>query len=378
MDFDLTPDQELLQQSVQRLLADTYAFDQRKQYLRSAAGWSGALWRQFADMGLLGLPFAADDGGFGGGAVEVMLTMESMGRVLSLEPYFATVILAGTCLRLGADPAQRARWLPALIDGRETFAFAHVERAARYNLAQVQTRAEYQGGAWRIHGRKDFVIHGDAADKFIVSARSAREPRDGAGISMFMVDAAAVRRRGYSTQDGTRAADLILDDVRVADQDLIGEPGGAMRLIDTVIDTGIAALAAEAVGVMTRAHELTVEYMKVRKQFGATIGSFQALQHRAVDMLVMIEQARSMAMYATMMSEQADPAKRRQAVSAAKAYVGRAGRFVGEQAIQLHGGIGVTEECAVGHYYRRLTMIDVLFGDSAHHLTQVANAGALP
>jgi pimeloyl-CoA dehydrogenase small subunit len=377
MNFDLTPDQELLQQSVQRLLDDTYAFDQRKRYLESAAGWSGALWRQFADTGLLGLPFTADDGGFGGGAVEIMLTMESMGRVLSLEPYFATVILAGTCLRLGADPAQRARWLPALIDGSETFAFAHVERAARYDLAQVGTRARYEGGAWRINGRKDFVIHGDTADKILVSARNAGVPRDG-GISMFMVDAAAVRRRGYSTQDGTRAADLIFDDVRVADQDLIGEPGGAMGLIDTVADTGIAALAAEAVGVMTRAHELTVEYMKVRKQFGTTIGSFQALQHRAVDMLVMIEQARSMAMYATMMSEHADAAKRGLALSAAKAYIGRAGRSVGEQAIQLHGGIGVTEECAVGHYYRRLTMIDVLFGDSAHHLTRVANAGELP
>jgi pimeloyl-CoA dehydrogenase small subunit len=378
MDFDLTPDQELLQQSVHRLLADTYAFDQRKQYLQSGAGWSGALWRQFADMGLLGLPFTAEDGGFGGGAVEIMLTMESMGRVLSLEPYFATVILAGTCLRLGADAAQRARWLPALIDGRATYAFAHVERPARYDLAQVQTRAQYQGGAWRIHGRKDFVIHGDSADKFIVSARNAGEPRDGDGISMFMVDAAAVRRRGYGTQDGTRAADLIFDDVRVADQDRIGEPGSAMGLIDAVADTGIAALAAEAVGVMTRAHELTVEYMKVRKQFGTTIGSFQALQHRAVDMLVMLEQARSMAMYATMMTEHADPAQRHLALSAAKAYIGRAGRFVGEQAIQLHGGIGMTEECAVGHYYRRLTMIDVLFGDSAHHLTRVANAGALP
>jgi len=378
MDFDLTPDQELLQQCVHRLLADTYAFDQRKQYLQSDAGWSRALWRQFAEMGLLGLPFAAADGGFDGGAVEIMLTMESMGRVLSLEPYFATVILAGTCLRRGADPAQRARWLPPLIDGRETFAFAHVERAARYDLARVETRAQYEGGAWRLHGRKDFVVHGDTADKFIVSARSGGEHRDAGGISLFVVDAAAVRRRGYSTQDGTRAADVIFDGVRVADQDLIGAPGGSMDLIDTVADIGMAALAAEAVGVMTRAHELTIEYMKARKQFGTTIGSFQALQHRAVDMLVMIEQARSMAMYATMMSEHADPAKRRQASSAAKAYIGRAGRFVGEQAIQLHGGIGVTEECAVGHYYRRLTMIDVLFGDSTHHLTRVANAGELP
>jgi len=378
MDFDLTPDQELLQQSIGRLLADTYAFDQRRQHLQSAAGWSRALWQQFADMGLLGLPFAADDGGFGGGAVEIMLIMESLGRVLSLEPYFSTVILAGSCLRLGADAAQRTRWLPPLIEGRETFAFAHVERAARYDLTHVKTRARYEDGAWRIDGRKDFVIHGDTADKLLVSARTAGGPRDADGISLFMIDAAALRRRGYPTQDGTRAADLVLDDVRVADRDVLGQPGAAMVLIDRVVDTAIAALAAEAVGAMTRAHELTVDYMKVRKQFGTTIGSFQALQHRAVDMLVMIEQARSMAMYATMMSEQADAAKRRQAVGGSKAFIGRAGRFVGEQAIQLHGGIGVTEECAVGHYYRRLTMIDVLFGDSAHHLGQVAAAGELP
>ena len=363
MDLDLTQDQELLQQSVQRVLADTYAFDQRKQYLQSPAGWSHALWRQFADLGLLALPFAADDGGVGGGPVEIMLTMESMGRVLSLEPYFATVILAGTCLRLGADPAQRARWLPALIEGRETFSFAHVERTARYDLAHVQTQAQYERGAWRIDGRKDFVIHGDSAARFVVSARTAGESSDREGLSLFMVDAAAVRRRGYLTQDGTRAADLLLDGVRVGDEDRIGEAGTGINLIDAVADFGVAALTAEAVGAMTRAHELTVEYLKVRKQFGTTIGSFQALQHRAVDMLVMIEQARSMAMYATMMLGHDDPAKRRQAVSAAKSYVGRAGRFVGEQAIQLHGGIGVTEECAVGHYYRRLTMIDVLFGE---------------
>jgi pimeloyl-CoA dehydrogenase small subunit len=378
MDFDLTPDQELLQQSVQRLLADTYDFDQRRQYLQSPLGWSKALWRQYADMGLLALPFSSDDGGFGGSAVETMLVMESMGRVLSLEPYFAAVILAGTCLKVGADAAQRTRWLPDLIEGRGRYAFAHVERAARFELAFVQTRAQRDGHSWRIEGRKDFVIHGDTADKFVVSARTSGEPGDRHGISMFMVDAAAVRRRGYPTQDGTRAAEVIFDDVRVADDDRIGEPGGAMGLIDVVADTAMAALTAEAVGVMTRAHELTVEYLKVRKQFGVTIGSFQALQHRAVDMLVMIEQSRSMAMYATMMCGHADSAKRRQAVSAAKSYVGRAGRFVGEQAIQLHGGIGVTEECAVGHYYRRLTMIDLLFGDSAYHLTQVANAGALP
>jgi alkylation response protein AidB-like acyl-CoA dehydrogenase len=378
MNFDLTPDQEMLQQSVQRLLADTYDFEQRKIHLLSSRGWSTELWRQFADMGLLGLPFAADDGGFGGGAVDIMLTMESLGRALSLEPYFGAVILAGTALKLGADANQRGRWLPALIEGRELYAFAHVERRARYDLAHVGTRARRVGDRWYLSGGKDFVVHGDSADKIIISARHAGSDADRDGVSLFVVDGAAVRRRAYRTQDGTRAADLLFNDVDVSEGDRIGQAGGALALIDAVVDTGIAALAAEAVGVMERAHQITVDFMKIRKQFGTTIGTFQALQHRAVDMLVMIEQARSMAMYAGMMCEQADPAQRRQAVAAAKFFIGRAGKFVGEQAVQLHGGIGITEECAVGHYFRRLTMIDVLFGDSAHHLTQVALGGALP
>jgi alkylation response protein AidB-like acyl-CoA dehydrogenase len=264
------------------------------------------------------------------------------------------------------------------MEGRERYAFAHVERGARYDLAHVKTRARRDGGSWRLSGVKDFVIHGDSADKLIVSARHSGGDNDRSGVSLFMLDAAAVRRRGYRTQDGTRAADVTIEGVVVADIDRIGDAGGAMTVIDAVVDTGMAALAAEAVGVMERAHQLTVDYLKIRKQFGTLIGSFQALQHRAVDMLVMVEQARSMAMYASMMSEHTDPVERRQAVAAAKSYIGRAGKFVGEQAIQLHGGIGVTEECAVGHYYRRLTMIDLLFGDSAHHLAQVAIGGALP
>jgi pimeloyl-CoA dehydrogenase small subunit len=378
MNFDLTPDQQLLQQSVQRLLDDTYSFDQRKVHLRSPQGWSAEVWGQLAEMGLLGLPFSADDGGFGGGAVEVMLTMESMGRALILEPYFATVILAGTALKHGADAAQRARWLAPLIEGRAKYAFAHVESGARYDLAHVETRARRDGAGWRLSGAKHFVIHGDSADHLIVSARNEGAAAERSGVSLFMVDAAATRRRCYRTQDGTQAADVTLDQVFVPDGDRIGPAGGAMTVIDAVVDAGMAALAAEAVGVMERAHQLTVDYMKIRQQFGTPIGRFQALQHRAVDMLVMVEQARSMAMYGSMMSEDLDPARRRQAVAAAKSYVGRAGKFVGEQAVQLHGGIGVTEDCAVGHYYRRLTMIDLLFGDSAHHLSLVAAAGALP
>jgi alkylation response protein AidB-like acyl-CoA dehydrogenase len=242
----------------------------------------------------------------------------------------------------------------------------------------VQTRARRDGGAWRVSGVKHFVIHGDSADQLIVSARHEGAAAERSGVSLFMVDAAATRRRSYRTQDGTRAADVTFDDVLVPDCDRIGPSGGAMTVVDAVVDAAMAALAAEAVGVMERAHQITVDYLKIRQQFGTPIGSFQALQYRAVDMLVMVEQARSMAMYASMMSENEDPVRRRQAVAAAKSYIGRAGKFVGEQAVQLHGGIGVTEECAVGHYYRRLTMIDLLFGDSAHQLAQVAAAGALP
>ena len=378
MNFDLTPDQELLQESVQRLLNDTYSFDQRKTYLRSPQGWSAEVWGQLAEMGLLGLPFSAADGGFGGGAVEVMLTMESMGRALMLEPYFATVILAGTALKHGADPAQRARWLVPLIEGHAKYALAHVESGARYDLAHVETQARRDGDGWRLSGVKHFVIHGESADRLIVSARHEGAMAERSGVSLFMVDAAVTKRRGYRTQDGTPAADVTLEDLLIPDRDRLGPEGGAMTVIDAVVDAGMAALAAEAVGVMERAHQLTVDYLKIRKQFGMPIGSFQALQHRAVDMLVMVEQARSMAMYACMMSEETDPARRRQAVAAAKSYIGRAGKFVGEQSVQLHGGIGVTEECAVGHYYRRLTMIDLIFGDSAHHLAQVALGGGLP
>ena len=377
MNFDLTPDQEMLQQSVQRLLDDTYDFEQRKAHLQSSQGWSTKLWRQFADMGLLGLPFAEDDGGFGGGAVDIMLTMESLGRALSLEPYFSAVILAGTALKRAADAGQRGRWLPALIEGRERYAFGHVERNARYDLAHVRTRARRDGGSWRISGGKDFVLHGDSADKIIVSARHAGADTDREGISLFMVDAAAIRRRGYRTQDGSRAADLLFDDVVVPDGDRIGEAGGALVLIDAVVDTGIAALVAEAVGVMERAHQITIDYMKIRKQFGTTIGSFQALQHRAVDMLVMIEQARSMAMFAAVMAAEENPIERRKAISAAKVQIGRSARHVGQEAIQLHGGIGMTNEYAVGHYFKRVTMVDQLYGDADTHLSYLAAHGGL-
>jgi pimeloyl-CoA dehydrogenase small subunit len=384
MNFELTADQQLLQEGLERLLGERYAFEQRKTHLFGTPGWSREMWSRYAEMGLLGLPFAAADGGLGCGAVETMIVSEAFGRALTLEPFVATVLLAGGCLRFAGTSEQRSRIIPAIVDGSEILAFAHTERQARYDLADVSTTARRSDaggrGGWILEGAKSFVLHGDVAGKLIVSARVSGERRDRDGLGLFLVDTQAlgVSRRGYVMQDGMRAADITLSDVRVSNDDLVGVAGEAFPVIERVIDTTIAALCAEAVGVMACAHEITVEYLKIRKQFGVAIGSFQALQHRAVDMLVMIEQARSLALYATMMSEDGDATARSRAVSAAKAYIGSAGKLVGEQAIQLHGGIGVTEECAIGHYYRRLTMIDILFGDSPHHLAVVAGGGTLP
>jgi pimeloyl-CoA dehydrogenase small subunit len=376
MDFELTPDQQMITDGLERLLAERYDFEHRKAHLFGAPGWSRDMWSRYAEMGLLGLPFAQSDGGLGCGPVETMIVSEAFGRALALEPYIPTVLLAGGCLRLAGTPAQRSDLVPRIAEGSELLAFAHVERQARYDLADVTTTAQRSAASadWTLNGAKSFVLHADTADKLIVSARVSGMQRDRSGLALFLVDSNApgVARRAYVMQDGMRAADVTLSNVRVSSDALLGAAGDALPIIERVVDYTIAALCAEAVGAMTRAHELTVEYLKVRKQFGTPIGSFQALQHRAVDMLVMIEQARSLSMYATMMAEEADARTRSQAISAAKAYVGRAGKLVGEQAIQLHGGIGVTEECAVGHYYRRLTMIDILFGDSAHHLAVVA------
>jgi len=377
MDFDLSDEQRMLQDSVQRLLAERCSFEQRQVQLGEPGGYSCALWMQLAELGLLGLPFSEADGGFGGGAVDTFIVMEALGRTLCPAPYLATVVLCGGVLRAAASPAQRAALVPAIATGELTLAFAHSEAQARYDLADVQTTARRQGDGWVLDGEKRFVLAGDSAQRLIVSARVAGEGSQRDGIALFLLDAGTpgLNRRGYATQDRSRAADLRLNAVRVGTGALIGEPGAAIGAIEQAVDGAIAALCAEALGAMAYAHELTVDYLKVRKQFGVAIGSFQALQHRAVDMLVATEQARSMALYATMMCTEADAAERRRAISAAKVQVNKSARFVGQEAVQLHGGIGMTEECQVGHYLRRLTMIEMMFGDTGHHLRRLARAG---
>jgi len=379
MDFALTDEQRLLQHSVERLFADHYAFEARKRYGQEPGGFSRALWARYAELGLLGLPFDEAYGGSAGGPVETMIVMEQIGRALALEPYLATVVLGGGLLRLGGSEAMRAELIPQIASGDLMLAFAHAERQSRYDLADVAARARRDGTGFVIDGAKSLALQGDGAQKFIVSARLAGGQNDRAGIGLFLVDAASdgVSTRGYPTVDGQRAAEVTLSGVRVAAAAVIGEPGAGLPLIERIADLAIAALAAEAVGAMAAMHETTVDYMKTRKQFGVTIGSFQVLQHRAAEMLIALEQARSMAMLATMMAADDDVRERRQAISAAKVQIGRSGRFIGQQAIQIHGGIGMTMETKVGHYFKRVTTIDTLFGDADHHLGIVAEGVGL-
>ena len=379
MDFALTEEQELLRHSVQRLFADHYAFDARKRYAQEPGGYSRALWARYAELGLLGLPFAEEHGGSAGGPVETMIVMEEIGRALALEPYLSTVVLAGGLLRLGGGKALCADLVPKIAGGDLMLAFAHAERQSRYDLADVAASARREGAGYVLDGAKSLVLHGDSAGKFIVSARLSGGQRDRDGLALFVVDAAAkgVSTRGYGTVDGLRAAEVTLAGVRVDAGAAIGEPGKAYPLIERVVDTAIAALAAEAVGAMAAMHEQTVDYMKTRKQFGVTIGSFQALQHRAAEMLVALEQARSMAMLATMMAAEENVRERRQAISAAKVQIGRSARIVGHGAIQIHGGIGMTMEAKVGHYFKRVTTIDATFGDADYHLGLLAESGGL-
>ena len=339
-------------------------------------GWSREVWSSFAELGLLGLPFAEDEGGFGGGAVETGIVTEAFGRALVVEPYFSGIVLCGALLRHCATAERRAALVPGIADGSTLLAFAQAERQARWSLNDVATTARQDGGAWRITGNKSLVLHGDGATAFLVSARTSGNERNREGISLFLVDAEApgVSRRGYPTQDGMRAAEVTFAG---AEGILLGERDHALPGIERAEDEAIAALCAEGVGVMSTMHATTLDYLKTRTQFGRPIGDNQALQHRCVDMYVSLEQARSMALYATMMAGDDDAAERRRAIHAAKVQIGRSGRHIGQEAIQLHGGNGVTMEYAVGHAFKRMTMIERGFGDTDSHLAALARLGGL-
>jgi pimeloyl-CoA dehydrogenase small subunit len=379
MDFDLSEEQRLLKDSVDGLLNDSYDFESRKKYGAEKGGWSKSVWNKLAEQGLLGLPFSEDDGGFGAGAVETMIVMEALGKALLLEPYLATVVLGGGFLRRGGSAEQKATHIPGIIDGSKTFAFAQLEKNSRYDLNDVATSAKKKGDGWVIDGEKFVVLNGESADTLVVTARTKGGQRDTNGIGVFLVpgNAKGVSKKGYPTQDGLHAADITFTGVEVGPEAAIGDPENALPLIEQVVDDARIAMCAEAVGAMDESLKSTVEYLKTRTQFGVPIGSFQVLQHRAADMFVAVEQARSMSMYATMAADFDDAKARANAVAAAKVQIGKSGKFVGQQAIQLHGGIGMTMEAKIGHYFKRLTMIENTFGDSDYHLRRVSEQGGL-
>ena len=364
MHFDYNEEQQLLADSVQRFLAKDYDFEARKQILRSPEGWSPQVWATMAEMGLMSLPVSTEYDGFGGGAVDMMAAMESMGEALVVEPYLATVGLGARLVQRAGSEAQKKAILPPVVEGKLKLAFAHTEKGARYNLAKVDALAKKAGGGWQISGEKLVVLGAPAADKFVVSARTDK------GLSLFLVDSGNTKIKPYVTLDEQRAGDVSFSK---AQGELLGAEGGALPVIEEVVDFATALICAEAVGAMKFACDTTLEYLKTRKQFGVTIGTFQALQHRMVDMYVSYEQAKSMACLAASKSDSpVDAQDRARSISAAKIKIADNCRHISQEAIQLHGGMGMSEELKVSHSFRRLTMIAQQFGDAEHHLTRFA------
>ena len=378
MNFDLSQEQQLLADSLKRFVANDYNFEARRKIVASPSGWSPELWASLAEMGLMGLPFSAEHDGFGGTAVDVMVVMEAIGEGLLVEPYHSTVALGGQFIARGGSAAQQKRWLPEIGQGRCRMTFAHVERGARYDLGHVAVRARRQGDGFVLDGDKHVVLHGGAADLLVVSARTAGASTDAQGVSLFLVERSApgVTLKEYRTIDELRAADVSLSGVAVPRDALIGLEGAGLPLIEEVVDYATALLCAEAVGAIRYANETTLEYLKTRRQFGVPIGSFQALQHRMVDMVITYEQARSMSYLACVKVDTAGAAERRRVVSAAKVKLADACRHISQESVQLHGGMGMTEELKVSHTFRRLTMIGQTFGDAEHHLERFAASGA--
>ncbi|MFZ8914098.1 MAG: pimeloyl-CoA dehydrogenase small subunit [Gammaproteobacteria bacterium] len=370
MDFSLSEEQTLLKDSLERFIQNDYDFDTRRKVMAGEEGFSRENWKQFAELGWLAVPFAEEDGGIGGGAIELMIVMEQLGRGLVVEPYLATVILAGGALKYAGNEAQKGAYLGAIIEGSKMGALAFAEPQSRFNLADVATTAAADGDGYVLSGHKAVVLGGPSADFFVVSARTSGGPRDADGITLFLVDgdAAGLSRRDYPTVDGLRASEVTLDGVKVGADAVLGTIGGGHAVLEQVIDEATLAVGAEAVGGMEVCYKDTVEYSKQRVQFGQPIGKFQVLQHRMVDMFMEYEQAKSMMYLAAMRLDEGYGAVAKKAVSGFKVQVGKSGRFVGQQAVQLHGGMGMTEELNIGHYFKRLTMIDTTFGNVDFHL----------
>lgn len=375
MDFSFTEEQNLLRNSVQKFVQNDYSFEARRAIIKSDAGWKRENWMKFAELGLLGASFTEEQGGLGGGPLETMIIMEEFGRGLVVEPFVSTVVLGGGFLRHGGSKALQEKLIPEVIEGKRVLAFAFAEPQGRYNLADLTVTAKKSGVGYTLNGHKAVVVGGPWADTLIVTARTAGGQRDAKGVTVFVVDkkAKGVSCRDYPTVDGMRASEVTFENVALGADAVVGQVDNGLTLIERVVDEGIAALSAEAIGAMKVLNDTTVEYCKTRKQFGVPIGKFQVLQHRMVDMFMNYEQSVSITYMVTLKLDGTDE-ERRKAASAAKVQIGKAGRFIGQQAVQLHGGMGMTDELNVGHYFKRLTIIDTMFGNVDHHLKRYAEA----
>jgi alkylation response protein AidB-like acyl-CoA dehydrogenase len=373
MNFDLNSEQQLLKDSVERFVADNYSLEARIKTTDAEPGFSKAHWKSFADLGWLALPFAEADGGFGGGPIETMLLMEAFGKGLVVEPYLASIVLGGGALRRGASKAVKDAILPGVVDGTRQLAFGYAEEQARFDLEDVITAARAEGNGFVLNGTKSVVQNAATADYIVISARTSGGQVDRNGISLFLIDAKAdgVERDNYPTVDGLRASEVKLTNVRVDRDRLIGEVGNGFAILEAVANDAILALSAEAVGAMEVLYKDTVEYTTQRQQFGHALSEFQVLQHRMVEMFMEYEQCKSLLFRATLEAAQGTHTAQR-TIHALKHLVGKAGTFIGENAVQLHGGMGMTEELRIGHYFKRLLVIDAQFGNSDHHLQKFA------
>ncbi len=376
MDFEYSDEQKLLSETLRKFLNTGYSFDARDKIMKTAPGYSEDVWAALAEMGILSVPFAAEHGGFGGTTVDMMVVMEALGEFLLVEPYLATVGLGGQLVARGGSEAQQKKILPALIAGKLKMAFGHLPSGGRYDLRTVGAKARAAGDGFVLSGEARMVLHGGAADLLVIAARTSGNDGDERGLSLFIVErgASGVKVADYRTLDNLRVSDITLSNVQIARDALLGAEGGAYPLIEEVVDYATALVCAEAVGAIKYAHDSTLDYLKTRRQFGVPIGTFQALQHRMVDILISLEQAKSIACLAAVKVDTAEPAERRRIVSAAKIKIADACRHVSQEAVQLHGGMGMTEELKVSHTFRRLTAIASAFGDADHHLERFATA----
>ncbi len=376
MDLTLSDEQRMLRESVDRFVGETYTADHRRKLANDPLGFSADIWKQFAELGWLALPIPEGYGGLGGGAVEIGILMEAFGRGLVSEPYLSTIVIGAALISECGSEAQKQALLPKVADGSLYLAFAHSERAARFDLADVATIAKQTPEGWRLDGRKTAVLDGNAAGQIIVSARFSEGNGTAGKLCLFLVPhgAPGLTLRDFQRLGGGRACNIELKDVRLPADAVLGDGSDALPAIEAVVDRAMAALGAEAVGIMQTLLDQTLEYTKIRKQFGRPLSANQVIRHRLADMAMQCDEARSMALRAALMAD-AEPVARSRAASGAKAKIGKCARFVAEQSVQLHGAMGVTEELDIGSYFKRLLAFDTLFGGSAHHYRRHAALG---